>query len=251
MGILDSLTKNPGLLGLAALGIGLFVFRDKISGFFSDITGGAAGAAQVAETGGILAGNLQSNLEGIQGITTGITDFFTGFQLPQINFPALDFFASGQPFPDVQDPIAALSAFARSLVPTESGDITTTPAAVGRASTRDRILDVAQIFVPEIGVVQSAIEGQQFAGGGPSFIGGTVFETPITGESTLGFIIDKLGVTASQAADIRAQAGGFTPEENVFLGIGTNPPVTSDPTFTDLTPEEIALRLTGGVITRF
>jgi len=47
MGFLDSLSKNPSAIALAALGIGLFIFRDKISGFFSDITGGAEGTAQI------------------------------------------------------------------------------------------------------------------------------------------------------------------------------------------------------------
>jgi len=80
MGILDSLTKNPSFLGLAALGIGLFIFRDKISGFFSDITGGAAGTASIAETGGILARNLQSNLTATplpEDPLFGETGFFT------------------------------------------------------------------------------------------------------------------------------------------------------------------------------
>jgi len=98
MGILDNLTKNPSLLGLAALGIGLFIFRDKISGFFSDITGGAQGTAQIAETGGILARNLQSNLTatplpedpifGEQGFFAGVTDFFSNFKLPSFEFPS-------------------------------------------------------------------------------------------------------------------------------------------------------------------
>jgi len=108
-----------------------------------------------------------------------------------------------------------------------------------------------QTIIESIMPVQSAISDQQFFGGGPSFIGGSVSDTPITGKSTLGFIIDKLGVTASQAADIRAQEQGFTSEEQSFLGIGTNEPVTSDPQFGGLSPEEIALRLTGGIISNF
>jgi len=98
MGIFDSLTKNPGLLGLAALAIGLFIFRDRISGFFSDITGGAQGTAQIAETGGILARNLQSNLTltplptdpifGESGFLAGIGNFFSNLKLPE--FPSFE-----------------------------------------------------------------------------------------------------------------------------------------------------------------
>jgi len=98
MGILDSLTKNPGLLGLAALGIGLFIFRDRISGFFSDITGGAKGTATIAETGGILARNLQSNLTatplpedpifGEQGFFANISKSITDFKFPSFEFPS-------------------------------------------------------------------------------------------------------------------------------------------------------------------
>jgi len=50
-----------------------------------------------------------------------------------------------------------------------------------------------------------------FEGGGVSFEGGTIFETPIENLS-LSQIIDRFGVTASQAADILARAGGGTPE---------------------------------------
>jgi len=53
---------------------------------------------------------------------------------------------------------------------------------------------------------------------------GTISETPITCNSTLGFIIDKLGVTASQASDIRAQAcndfGDFDFGDNTGSGFG-------------------------------
>jgi len=98
MGILDNLTKNPSLLALAALGIGLFIFRDKISGFFSDITGGAAGTASIAETGGILAKNLTSNLTltplpedpifGEQGIFAKLSESISNFKLPSFEFPS-------------------------------------------------------------------------------------------------------------------------------------------------------------------
>jgi len=107
---------------------------------------------------------------------------------------------------------------------------------------------------------------QVFEGGGVSFIGGSIFETPITADSTLSFIIDKLGVSASRAASIRAELRGFTEEEALFLapkvitpegvvfdaagggGGGVN---VSNEQFAGLTPQEIALRLTGGNISNF
>jgi len=107
---------------------------------------------------------------------------------------------------------------------------------------------------------------QQFTGGGPSFIGGSIFETPITAQSTLSFIIDKLGVSASRAASIRAELRGFTEEEALFLapkvitpfgtvfdaagggGGGVN---VSDQQFAGLTPQQIVLQLTGGNISNF
>jgi len=107
MGILDSLTKNPSIIALAALGIGLFIFRDRISGFFSDITGGAKGAASIAETGGLLSRNFTSFLTatplaedpifGEQGffanISKGISDFkLPSFELPSFELPSLPSF---------------------------------------------------------------------------------------------------------------------------------------------------------------
>jgi len=100
---------------------------------------------------------------------------------------------------------------------------------------------------------------QKFEGGGISFQGGSIFETPIQNLS-LSQIIDKFMVTASQAANLKAIAQGFTPEEEAFLQgsqdiggffTGFNPPAVSNTIFEGLTPEEIALRLTGGNISNF
>jgi len=100
---------------------------------------------------------------------------------------------------------------------------------------------------------------QQFEGGGVSFIGGAIQETPIEFLS-LNQIINMFNVTASQAADIRAQAIGFTPEEEQFLQgsqdiggffSGFNPPAVSNQQFAGLTPQQIALQLTGGNISNF
>jgi len=106
--------------------------------------------------------------------------------------------------------------------------------------------------------IQTDIEGNQFSGGGISFIGGTVTETPIRFLS-LGQIIDRFNVSASRAADIRAQAlndfGDFDFGTNTFNDQGIpelqNIGSVSDQQFQGLTAEEIALRLTGGNISNF
>jgi len=110
--------------------------------------------------------------------------------------------------------------------------------------------------------VQTDIEGNTFGGGGISFIGGTVTETPIRFLS-LGQIIDRFNVSASRAADIRAQAligtdqdviGDFDFGTNTFNDQGIpelqNIGQTSGG-FEGKTAEEIALILTGGNISNF
>lgn len=257
MGIIDSLTKNPGLLALAALGIGLFIFRDKISGFFSDITGGAQGAAQIAETGGILGENLQSNLTGIQDILSG--DIFKGFEFPKLEFPTFE-------LPTFEFPNINLD-LGKIFAPRDPTDITETPAAEGRADDRGRIFST-----PIIDPIRTMLEGptrilvpqadELGFGGGPSFMGGV---------TTLGNnIIDSLsevlsifpGLTASQARDALEENPGLTGSQfglinpdvinisNAFEG-GDTGPVTSDPNFTGLTPQQIATLLTGGNISNF
>jgi len=113
MGILDNLTKNPSLLALAALGIGLFIFRDRISGFFSDITGGAKGTAQIAETGGILSRNFTSFLTatplpedpifGESGFFANISKGISDFKLPSFEFPSFPTASAETPAGDFTD----------------------------------------------------------------------------------------------------------------------------------------------------
>jgi len=103
---------------------------------------------------------------------------------------------------------------------------------------------------------------QQFGGGGVSFVGGSIFETPIENLS-LSQIIDKFGVTASQASNIKAIAGDdfgdFDFGTNTGLGIGSVIPGlpgiqesnVSDPQFQGLTPQQIFLQLVGGNIQNF
>jgi len=93
--------------------------------------------------------------------------------------------------------------------------------------------------------------------GGPSFEGGTIFETPIENLSLNQIIEMGLAETASEAANLLAIAQGFTPEEEAFLGqqgtIGgisvmePTGPAVSDPTVAGLTPEEIFAQLFGSV----
>lgn len=94
---------------------------------------------------------------------------------------------------------------------------------------------------------------------------GQATEAPI-GALSLGRIIERFGVTASQAANIQAQAqnnfGNFDFGTNTGSGIGsvTTQPIintqfgggnVSNPQFEGLSPVEIARRLTGGNISNF
>jgi len=108
MGILSNLAKNPSLIALAALGIGLFIFKDKISGFFSDITGGVKGAAEIGETVSVLNENLLGNLKGIQDILSG--DIFKDFKLPEFKFPEFK-------FPEFKLPELEIPSFTPDVIP--------------------------------------------------------------------------------------------------------------------------------------
>ena len=66
--------------------------------------------------------------------------------------------------------------------------------------------------------VQTGIDNKRFTGGGPGFIGGEVRETPVTKNSTLSFIINKFGVSASKAASIRTNLRGGLDD----FDLGTN-----------------------------
>jgi len=269
MGILSNLAKNPSLIALAALGIGLFIFRDRISGFFSDITGGA-------KTANLLGENLLSNLQGTQNLLLGINKFFTDFKLPtfedfklpefKFDFEFPDFFpkaeadvgtdidkalAAGATVEDIQDIIG--------IDPTDPNQDPTKflppdlPTEIPTGTAPSIILPTQQDFS-----VQTDFPDQQFQGGGISFEGGFVSETPIEFLS-LSQIIDKFMVTASQAANIKAQAIGFTPEEQAFLtqgqeisplgDVASMPAVTEG--FEGLTPEQIFAQLVGGNIQNF
>jgi len=300
MGILSTLAKNPTLIALGALGIGLFIFRDKISTFFSNITGGA-------ETANLLGENLLSNLQGTQDLLLGINKFFTDFKFPELpsfefpsfefpefkfEFPSFDLFGPGPMMPQkmvedtglftpeqlalcecgssiVQDAFGNVNQVCKQCAkpPGPDPNLAKEPSdaelfAKDFPETFQELTPVQQFLVTDKGVDISSFlldePTQQFTGGGISFMGGSIFETPIENLS-LSQIIDKFMVTASQAANLKAIAQGFTPEEEKFLQgpqdvigfTGFNPPAVSDPQFQGLTPEEIALKLTGGNIQNF
>jgi len=266
MGILDSLTKNPSLLALAALGIGLFIFRDKISGFFSDITGGA-------KTAGILGSNLSSNLTGIQDILSG--KIFEDVKLPTFELPTAQgdqgsLFGAGQA---VGGFFGSITDFFGNIFnpPTEPRPppmpgglpvFPTDPRLTPNLGLPDLSIPVAPSIAPTVIA--------PFQGGGPSFEGGQIFETPIENLS-LNQIIEMFGVTASQAANIRAGGlddfGDFGFGTNLGTGIGPSglspreiiagggsidePGNVSDPQFSGLSPSEIFARLVGGNISNF
>ncbi len=122
--------------------------------------------------------------------------------------------------------------------------------------------------IPDIDTsIPSPFDNQQFQGGGTGFIGGQINEIPID-RLSLGDIVDRFNVTASQAADIRARAqddfGNFDFGSNIGLGIGSvvaeDPSIfnnlpnlgqVSSPEFEGLSAQEIAQRLTGGNISNF
>jgi len=163
------------------------------------------------------------------------------------------------PLRDIADDIEGLTP-AQSFAFIERGVIPTGFQVVDGVLVRE--MQAAPIPADPFSVSSFLLQEplQTFTGGGVSFEGGAIFETPIENLS-LSQIIDKgLAETASQAANLRAIAQGFTPEEEAFLAgsgdvggfsTGFNPPAVSDPQFAGLTPEEIALRLTGGNISNF
>jgi len=258
-----------GIGTLAALGILAVIFRKDITNFFSSLSGGAAGIKSVTDLGERATEGLNLQLDNLDQFFKDSETNINQFNLEKDQFfkdsqTNLDnFFQGGQDFfsnifkgisETVTDPF---------IPKEESTDITETPAAIGRASDRDRIIPRTIEDFRNQQNVQTDIEGNQFSGGGVSFIGGSVTETPIQFLS-LGQIIDRFNVTASQAADIRARSDGslegFDFGTNTgraidlltrAIGLPSTAGQTSNAEFEGLTPTQIALRLTGGNISNF
>jgi len=267
--ILGGIAKNPSIIALAALGIGLFIFRDKISDFFSAITGGAAAASQAGEITqtalDTLQGNQQGLLDALNNLTTGFNNFFNqpppeSFTPPvpndQVIVAPLDLSNCecgghiesqfGITF-GVCDQCQAQDNQLPSQDPTQNiPDICTEIPQISGGSFNS----CTGVFTPPTQVagftpppptnqgVQSGIPDQQFQGGGVSFIGGSVNPTPIA-NLTVSQIVDQFMVTASQAVNILAQAqdnfGNFDFGTNTGSGIGS---VTTDPIFNTQLPNQ-------------
>jgi len=280
MGVLENLTKNPAVLGIAALGIVAFIFRDKISDFLSNITGGAA-------TANILGENFLSNLQGTQDLLKGINEFFTNFEFPTFEIPTFEFptfefptFDFGGFFggnggdngldlpPDVED-TGLLTPEQReqckcgtNIIQDIQGDVSETcisPCAPEEGEDDfigpTQCVDFPVIGVGMInsctGVITPFGEGGfvgppeppeepepdepfqppidlpgGFEGGGPSFQGGTIFETNDCFLS-LNQLTIKYGISASAAANLKAiscssQAGSEPTDFPEDFDFGTN-----------------------------
>jgi len=244
MGVLENLAKNPAVLGIAAVGIVAFIFRDKISDFLSNITGGAA-------TANILGENFLSNLEGTQDLLNSLTEFLTtnpfeNFEFPTFEFPTFDFGSFFGNFfdqfggngggngldlpPDVEDTglltneDRANCKCGTNIIQDIQGDVSETcisPCApeegdedfIGPVQPPDGDFSLDTFFdepepifdEPEPPFEPPIDLPPGFEGGGPSFEGGTIFETDICGKS-IGQIAQENGISASAAADMKFQA---------------------------------------------
>jgi len=266
---LGGIANNPGIIIIAALLGGLFIFRDRISGAFAAIPGALGDI------------NIQLPEIALPALPT--------INLPEITFPSLpglpQIFGGGDTEldpanlpPDVQntgllaDP--TVCECGSTIIQDAQGDVT--QFCKECSPTTDQALPGGFIggladpnFLNFLGLTPAPPATPSppnnldfgelppgFEGGGVSFQGGSIlpFGTGQNiGDLSLSEIIDRFNVTASQAASLRSEAQGFTPEEDVFLqgSQGFNPPAVSDPQFEGLTPQEIANRLTGGNISNF
>jgi len=253
--------NNPGLIAIigiiAAIGIPLLIFRKNIADFFS---------------GGIQLPDINLPSINLPDITFPSFDFeFPSFEFPEITFPSVDLPDIGGVLGSIGETItqAAGTVLNPQDAPTTESEGTAVDftesgmaAARGeRGGATDEALEdaIEQDFGVTVAptLLDSVIA--PFTGGGPSFEGGTIFETPIEFLS-LSQIIDRFMVSATEAASIRAEAIGFTESEEAFLSQGDvdvggfvagGPAAVSDPAFEGLSLEEIALRLTGGNISNF
>jgi len=218
--------SNPRVLLLAALGIGLFVFRDKISDFFAGLKFPEIKFPDFPEinfpdfnfpefptlpplpTACSLFGIGCEDDNGTNGSTNG------GFELPTL----CSLFGIGceeEAAPD--QPLTEEDQFDDSGL----AGIDLTPSGEPAVDFNDAEIfakDFPEPFVepPPPIVVDPFLETEgEFVGGGSGFIGGSIGQTPVT---TLFQVLDLFGgFSASQAANFLFQFSGISPEEALNL----------------------------------
>ena len=263
-GFLGGLFNNPGVIILGALAIIILFFQGDIRRAF-----------------GSLGEGISQGIGGLGNIDITLPEFnFPDITFPDITLPSLFPEAPPSQFPDL--PPGGLEG-----IPLEPGGVnppeaptapTPIDVALSEGATPSDIADIigiqpddpnqapglfqppTQELPPLAGSIAQIIdqlvpipspttipESQLNIGG----FQGEAISAPL-GALPLSQIIEMFNVTASQAANIQfiAQQGGdpFALPGNIF---GENPPAVSDPAFAGLSPEEIALQLTGGNISDF
>jgi len=247
-----------------AAGVLAFIFKDKISDFFSNISGGVEGAKEIGETVGILNENLQGNLTGIQDIVSG--DIFKDIELPKIELPQdIDLFGG------VNDFFKGIGGFFEGIlnpVPEVQGAIQVIPESLDINSQINQILNPIStpdpirtvLDTPESIIVPQGDELD--LGGGLGFIGGTT----TFGDNIIDSFTEALSIfpdlTASQLSNLLAENVGLTGSEFALINpegeinissaeLENQVLLNSSGDFTGLTPEQIAQLLTGGNINNF
>jgi len=269
-----------GGLVIAAAAIA-FIFKDKISDFFSNISGGVEGAKEIGETVSILNENLQGNLTGLQDILTG----FKNFEFPKFEFPTFDFsnLFPGSTTQQTQDTdlFSGINDLFSGLGDLLGGILNPDPEEIiiqgegspgGGLGFNDSVtVEVIKAIQQPIDPIRTVIETPQSIfvpagdelnlGGGPSFMGGTT----TFGDNLVDTLTEVLNIfpdlTASQARDALEENPDLTASQFRLI----NPDVinisnaeienqvflNSSGDFTGLTPTQIAQLLTGGNINNF
>jgi len=280
---LGGIANNPGIIILGALGITLFLFKDKISE--------AIGGIPAAAAEGI--GDINIQLPEIKLPEIKLPEInFPEFKFPEFKFP--DFFGGSTDIPKPPKVVEDTGLLSQTdldqcqcgstIVQDAFGNVNHTcktcaaspgmnPALANEPSDAELF---AQDFPGDSATPPTLTPAQEFVnnlpGGfqvfqtpGSSFVGAQINETPIE-NLTLSQIIDKFNVTASQAANIKAIAaddfGDFDFGTNTGGGIGSIIPSISEfipssdlnvsnDNFQGLSAQEIAAILTGGNISNF
>jgi len=273
-----------GLLGVGLLVAGLFIFRDKISQFFKD----TIGSFELPSLPDFNFPDITfPSLPDIKfpDITFPTFEFptfeFPTIEFPTFEFPSFDFGTEGidggflqtlqdqfnQFIKDSQTNLDNLLNINQGLTQDDQfdfsglvGGVSPTPSGEPAVPFNDAALfaqDFPEPFIPnEIPtpftpppVIISEFPDQEFTGGGVSFIGGSVTETPVC-QLSLSQIIDKFGVSASQAANMKAIAcddfGDFDFGTNTGSGIFGTP--TTQPSTSGLSAREISRLISQGLL---